>query len=49
VAGGITAPPQTPPKKTNKKQQKFGQILGKIKNIRVDVSENMLNSGYNFS
>jgi hypothetical protein len=33
-------------KRCFRKTWKFGQMLGKIKKIRADLSENMLNSGY---
>jgi hypothetical protein len=39
------APPPPPPKKNNfGKPWKFGQMLGKIKKIRADLSESRLNS-----
>jgi hypothetical protein len=42
---GATAVP--PPKKDNfRKPWKFGQMLGEIKKIRADLSENILYSGY---
>jgi hypothetical protein len=36
-------PPPTLPKKTYRKPWKFGKIAGKIKKIRADLSENVLN------
>jgi hypothetical protein len=40
-----------PPKKNNnfRKPWKFGKMLGKIKKIRADFLENMLNSGYSIT
>jgi hypothetical protein len=44
---GKLPPPPPPPTSYNfGKPWKFGQILGKIRKIRADLSENMLNSGY---